>query len=219
MIPEFAPSLMAGFTITYGIDKDAMVVQNRNRIFMNGINLTAKVTAKIALFVALLAVVYCNPPEVFADLQSAETDSAPINPAVTEWFEKYDEIRRSAEMKTSEKLKYGSSLKKALKSGGRLSPTTKEFIERMKTKYAAAYTSLLSLQTPAETRDLQRGYAQYFKDMEESFGGCLDAQELSAEETAAKVEKKEKIEALNSANKKLDEGLRKKFGIPKHKHI
>lgn len=186
---------------------------------MNGINLIAKVTAKTALFFALLAVVCCNTPVVFADSRSAETESASVNPAVTEWFEQYDEIRRSAEMTTGEKLKYGSSLKKALKSGGELSPTTKEFIQRMKSKYAAAHTSLQALKTPAETRDLQQGYAQYFKDMEESFGGCLDAQELSAEETAVKVERKEKIEALNSANKKMDDTLRKKFGIPKHKHI
>jgi hypothetical protein len=154
---------------------------------------------------------------VRAESTPAASEASVSNPAVTEWFAKYDRIRSDAEMATSEKLKYGTALKKALKSGGKLSPGAQDFIKRMAVKYAAASAALSALTPPAETKELQEGYVHYFNDMEKNFKDCLETEEISPATSTTKAAAKEAIETLNNANKKLDYSLRKQFGIPKHK--
>lgn len=170
------------------------------------------------LALVLSCVAVCSlVPSAHSEPSKSSADVAVSNPAVTEWFAKYDQIRSDAEMATGEKLKYGTAMKKALKSDAKLSPAAAEFLKRMAAKYAAASTALGALTPPPETRDLQEGYIKYFRDMEKTFTDGSN-EETGAAKTDARSANKERIEALNNANKKLDENLRKKFGIPKHKH-
>lgn len=170
-----------------------------------------------AVFALTLTLGCISPSPAYADVPTASAEAPVSNPAVTEWFAKYDQIRSDAEMETGEKLKYGTAMRRALKSGSKISPGAMEFLKRMAAKYATASTALGALTPPPETRDLQEGYIQYFRDMEKCFTDCTQ-QDLNAGKTDARSANKERIEALNNTNKKLDETLRKKFGIPKHKH-
>ncbi|MBX3150161.1 hypothetical protein KF728_08450 [Candidatus Obscuribacterales bacterium] len=177
----------------------------------------------LSIVVALILGTSCNQGAVFADdsepAVSKETGELTAqNPAITEWFDKYDQIRNDAEMSLVEKLKYGSALKKALKSGGTLSTSAEKFVKRMVEKYATAAAALSALTPPPEVRALQQGYVQYFNEMEKSFSECLNSGEVKSTDLAAKASAKERIENLDDANKKLDENLRKKFDIPKHNH-
>jgi hypothetical protein len=149
--------------------------------------------------------------------QNASKETEPRRDIV-DWFAKYDQIRNNAEMSFGEKLKYGSAMKKALKSGGTMSSGAQKFVKRMVDKYAEARAALSALNPPEETRALQEGYVQYFKEMESSFSECLDSQDIKTVDLKAKASTKERIESLDDANKRLDENLRKKFDIPKHDH-
>lgn len=156
----------------------------------------------------------CMTTPVFADSSSESEDN---QKRISDWFEVYDEIRRDAEMTTGEKLKYGNSLKKSLKSGEKLSESTKEFAEKMREKYEAAAAATKKLSEIPETKELQEGYSQYFSDMEHSFAEMTkpDVAEVSAQ---TKAETKAKLEKLTAENKALDARLRAKYGIAKHKH-
>lgn len=153
-----------------------------------------------------------------ADSPPSTNENEEVNKPVSDWFAKYDEIRRDAEMTMGEKLKYGNALKKGLKTGGKLSKSTQEFVERMRAKYEAASVAMKALSAVPETKELQDGYVQYFIEMERTFSECLSMQEVTPDSTQAKSQAKEKLEKLNAKNKKLDEELRVKFDIPKHKH-
>lgn len=153
----------------------------------------------------------------YAESTPASAENVQVNKAVTEWFEKYDAIRRDAEMSTGEKLKHGTALKKALKSNSKLSEGTKNFIEKMRTKYEVAATAIKQLAEIPETKQLHEGYIQYFTDMEHSFAEILKQDESPAS-TQSKVETKAKLDTLSAKNKTLDASLRQKYGIAKHQH-
>ncbi len=177
----------------------------------------------LSIVVALILGISYNQSAAFAeDSEPAASKEAgeltAKNPAIVEWFDKYDQIRNDAEMSLIEKLKYGSALKKALKSGATLSTGAEKFVKRMVEKYATAGAALSALTSPPEVRALQQGYVQYFNEMEKSFSECLISGEVKSADLAAKASAKERIENLDDANKKLDENLRKKFDIPKHNH-
>jgi len=170
----------------------------------------------IALFCLVCFLFPTNTAD--ADTDSTTTETEVTNKPVTEWFAKYDQIRRDAEMTMGEKLKYGNALKKALKSGGKMSKSTHAFAERMLSKYSAAATAMQALSSVPETQELQDGYIQYFTEMERSFQDCISIQEITPTTAESRAVTKEKIEKINAKNKKLDDDLRLKYDIPKHKH-
>jgi hypothetical protein len=174
------------------------------------------------IFTPLICLVLLFPATTLtpanAETAPSTTETEQSKKSIVEWFEKYDEIRRSAEMSTGEKLKYGGALKKALKSGGALSDGTKKFVEKMRAKFEAAAAATKKLPEIPETKDLQEGYVQYFTEMERSFAECITIQEITPDSTKSKSETKAKLEKLSAKNKKLDGALREKYVIPKHKH-
>ncbi len=138
------------------------------------------------------------------------------NQTVIDWFKTYDQIRRDAEMPFREKLKYGSGLKKALKSGGKLSDSHKAFIQKMVSKYATASAAMKTLGSVPETKELQEGYLEYFIEMERTFADCLKSEELTETQLNDKAAAKEKLETLNQKIRKIDSTLRKQYDIEKH---
>ena len=150
--------------------------------------------------------------------ETSNQESGKQDQAVVDWFKTYDQIRRDAEMPLSEKLKYGSGLNKALKSGGKLSESNKAFIQKMVSKYATASSAMKALNTIPETKELQEGYTEYFTEMERTFADCLKSEELTEAQRSDKAAAKEKLETLNQKIKKIDSSLRKQYDIEKHKH-
>ncbi len=135
------------------------------------------------------------------------------NPAVTEWFKKYDQIRRAAE--ETSKDKYQSLFlgeNKPDKNNAALA-------SRMIGKYTVALTDMKRLTPVPETRELQNGYIGYFGSARLLFTDFLKAQKTVPYSTKPLVPSKRRLEVMDKTNKRLDAELRKVFGIPKHKHI
>ncbi len=135
------------------------------------------------------------------------------NVAVTEWFKKYDQIRREAEETTRDK--YQSLFL------GESKPDKKnaELASRMVEKYAVALAAMKRLPSPPETKQLHNGYIEYFGSARQLFIDFLKGQKIVPYSVKRFAPAKNRLEALDKTNKRIDGELRKTYGIPKHKHI
>ncbi len=134
------------------------------------------------------------------------------NPTVTDWFAKYDQIRRDAEMTMGDKLQARSL------SSNKPSKKNAELASRMLKKYTIALSAMKELPSLPETKDLHEGYTDYFGEARELFSDFLDEQEKVPFSSQGLVAAKKKLEALDAKNKLLDKELRQKYNIAKHKH-
>ena len=85
-------------------------------------------------------------------------------------------------------------------------------------KYSTAITGMKKLQSTPETRELQQGYIEYFSKACQLFADYVDAQKVVPFTNKTFIPTKKKLEELDKRNKKLDDELKKKFAISKHKH-
>jgi hypothetical protein len=131
------------------------------------------------------------------------------NPAISEWFDKYSQIRREAKMSASDK-----ALAFRLRS---LKPdkTAASVASRMIEKYAKASTQMRDMQPPSETKALHDGYLQYFTTARQLFQDYVDAQNTVPFPQEALVQRKQALAELDRKNKALDSELRKQYGIPR----
>jgi len=134
------------------------------------------------------------------------------NVPVAEWFRKYDQVRRDAEMTMGDKFQ--SLLLAATK------PEKKNaaLASRMIAKYSTALSKMKELQSIPETKELQDGYIKYFGTAHQLFADYLAEQKKVPFTNQSLVPTKKKLEELDKTNKRLDDELRKKYGIFKHKH-
>lgn len=132
--------------------------------------------------------------------------------SVTEWFARYDQIRRDAEMTTGDKLQslLLSAKKPEIKNAALAS--------RMLKKYTTALSGMKSLRSTLETRELQQGYIKYFSTACQLFSDYLAAQKEVPFTNQSLVPTKRKLEDLDKTNKKLDAALRNQYLIPNHIH-
>ena len=174
---------------------------------------------KIALILALLVTrpiaAEAQDPAVSAPADQEQSQTIDIG----EWFSRYDQIRRDAELTLGEKLQCRGLLERGLsgeiKPGGR----SAALVEKMIAKYGAAASRMQALPTVLQTSELQSGYAQYFSQVHQLFQDCLKSPEASDGAGQALPVRRKELEELDKKNKSLDEVLRKEFSIPRHKHI
>lgn len=145
--------------------------------------------------------------------ESKRPEQVRKNPAVTEWFKKYDQIRRDAEETNKEKCQ---SL-----FLGENKPDKNNVIlaTEMTAKYTVAHAAMKRLPSTPETRELQTGYIEYFNSARQLFSEFLKAEKTTPFSIKHLAPAKNRLQALDKSNKKLDAELRKKYGIAKHKHI
>jgi len=140
--------------------------------------------------------------------------------AVINWFKKYDQIRRDAELNFLEKIQTMFFLDKNLDHTAVLRKRDKELVERMSTKYARASEEMKNLPEVSATRELQDGYIDYFAQVHEIFTAYL--KDPTVGETPCSPssiqETRSALEELDFNNKKLDAELRQKYGIARHRH-
>jgi len=147
----------------------------------------------------------------------AEKDQA-SQPSLREWFEQYDQIRRDAEMTWGEKFQSRGVLERGVDSPNRFfGKNNRALVDRLLSKYRTAVSAMNKLPILPETKELQEGYTQYFTVMQQLFLDSL-AKETDSERKECLLSAKITIEELDRKNKKLDEDLRKKNGIPRHRH-
>ncbi len=91
-----------------------------------------------------------------------------------------------------------------------------ELAKRMTERYKTSLKHLKELEVPPETQKLHDGYIEYFSRALK----LSDYYEAAERDKMLKPikELKKELEELDDQNKQLDETLRKKYQIPKHKH-
>lgn len=135
-------------------------------------------------------------------------------PSVTpkEWFSRYDQIRRGAEMTMADKFQ------SLLLASKRPEKRNAALASRMIQKYTTALTEMKQLESIPETKELQDGYIEYFNTARQIFSGYLDAQHQVPFTNQSLMPPKKKLEELDKKNKTLDADLRQRYLITKHKH-
>jgi hypothetical protein len=144
---------------------------------------------------------------------SQQQESTEVNSAVKDWFDKYDQIRRDAEMTTGEKWQAMrlNSDKPQKKNAGLAS--------KMLAKYTAAHSAMKQLSPIPETRELQERYTEYFSKASQLFSDFVDAQTKVPYPSESLSSGRKELEVFDKSNKILDKDLRTKYSISKHKHI
>lgn len=131
---------------------------------------------------------------------------------VVEWFKEYDQIRRDAEMSLADKFQA------MLLTTGSPGKRNVALSTRMAEKYRTALAEIRRMESLPETRELQEGYTEYFSKAYALLQEHLDGQDPGALNNKNFIQMKEQLESLDSKNKKMDDDLRKEYGIPKHRH-
>jgi len=178
-------------------------------------------TQKCLLLLVTTLVCIFLPPDSSARSKSvsstakADTAKHPLRQksmTVSEWFVRYDQIRRDAEMTLGDKWQALSLLdKKPDKKNAALA-------SHMLKKYTSALSQVKELGSTPETKELQSGYVEYFNKARELFANYVAAQKEVPFTNQSMGPAKKELEELDKRNKKLDDELRKKYIIAKHKH-
>lgn len=168
-------------------------------------------------------------PAVFAETEQAPssaqktadqgTEKGSDKSSVRGWFDKYDRIRRSAEMTMGEKIACRSVLERGLKNAQKEGDKHRELAQKMVKKYADALASMQGLQSIPETKELQEGYTEFFNKGHKLWQDCLGGDGQDPADASALEQSRNQLLAHDKKIKKLDEELRRKYGIPHHKHI
>lgn len=144
---------------------------------------------------------------------SQRQESSEVNSAVKDWFAKYDQIRRDAEMTTGEKMQaMRLNADKPQKKNAVLA-------SKMLAKYTTAVAAMKLLSPISETRELQERYTEYFSRARQLFSDFVDAQTKIPYPSESLAAGRKDLEVFDKSNKLLDKELRLKYSISKHKHI
>jgi hypothetical protein len=181
---------------------------------------TKSIQYRIALIICVLACLL-SPTRAFgqsvdarsvAEVDAKEQELRERSVLVAKWFSRYDQIRRNAEMTMGDKLQSLFLLAK--------NPEQKNaaLASRMIEKYTTSLFEMKELESIPETSELQDGYIQYFSAARQLFSDYLDAQKEVPFTNQSLFPSRKKLEELDKTNKRLDDVLRKKYIIAKHRH-
>jgi len=136
---------------------------------------------------------------------------------VKAWFDQYDRIRRRAKMTLVDKFQSRHLLSLTINPLAIFSSEAAPLLKRLIDKYTIAIEELDQLPAIPETKELQNGYLQYFKDAKKLFIETLEVQKEDSDRRSEMlkplIERKKKLEHLDIANKELDADLRGKYHI------
>lgn len=155
---------------------------------------------------------------------------------IRDWFNRYDQIRRKAQLDPRSKEQANALLSKGLAIivPGDDRKATQKLLADLVTRYGAAAEELKQLPLYPETEKLHRGYYQYFSDARSLFSDYMAVQNNLLVPDAqgnpiakSLMPRKQHLEMLDQNNKNYDEFLRRQLGIeaysydgssPKEKH-
>jgi hypothetical protein len=172
------------------------------------------------LSLSAITTAYAPPAEAEESAVASTTSDSEKKEAVVDWFKKYDQIRRDAELNLMEKFQTMSFLDKNVEHTAVLRRRDKDLVERMSSKYAKADEAMRNLPSMTATRELQDGYIDYFSQVHKIFTQYLKSPAAGEPPCSPSTmrERRSALEELDFKNKKLDTELRQEFGIAKHKH-
>lgn len=150
---------------------------------------------------------------------------------ILEWFHRYDNVRRQAQMSPAEKARADGLMSKGMGGLGAMlagdeKMVTQNLLTKLVGKYQTAAEQMKALPLFRETEQLHRGYYQYFSDARQLFSDYLRVQSnlFAMDETTGKpvagllMGRKQNLEQLDMNNKALDEQLRQQFNIPPYRY-
>jgi len=150
---------------------------------------------------------------------------------ILEWFHRYDNVRRQAQMSPAEKARADGLMSKGMGGLGAMlagdeKMATQNLLTKLVGKYQTAAEQMKALPLFRETEQLHRGYYQYFSDARQLFSDYLRVQSnlFAMDETTGKpvagllMGRKQNLEQLDMNNKALDEQLRQQFNIPPYRY-
>ena len=198
---------------------------------------------------AALLVLACVPstgaalaqnPSDLANIPVSPVPSGPMGMAsgninrgaqIQTWFQRYDQVRRQAQMTPQEKQRADGLMSKGMTGLGSMlagdeKAATQNLLNKLVGKYQAAAEQMKSLPLFPETERLHRGYYQYFSDARQLFSDYLRVQSnlFAMDEQTGKpvagllMGRKQNLETLDMNNKALDEQLRQQFGIAPYRY-
>jgi hypothetical protein len=146
---------------------------------------------------------------------------------VADWFQKYDNIRHQAQMSPQEKERSQTLLTSGMaaslfksEQGEKDKAAASALLRKMVDRYRKASSQIADLPEIAETRKLQRGYQQYFRNAGDLFSDYLKVQnnlfatDSNGNALAGQLQaRKADLESLDVSNKDLDGKLRSKYKI------
>ena len=160
-------------------------------------------------------------------LLSVKNKPTPIA-LIKDWFNKYDNVRRQAQMNPAERANADAMLAKglAIVMPGPDKLQSQELFQNLESKNSQAAEELKGLPLYPETDKLHRGYYQYFQDTSSLFADYLQVQNniMAPDPSTGKplmgqlLLRKKALEDLDVANKELDAGLRNKFKIAPYRY-
>jgi hypothetical protein len=139
---------------------------------------------------------------------------------IQDWFNRYDNIRRGAQMAPVERAKADAAMAKGLMVAPVDKPVVQAFLKKLISKDTLAAEQLKGLPLYPETEQLHKGYYRYFTQAVRSFGESITVQNnmFAIDDKGESVAKnllmhKQELEALDHGNKDLDARLRQQFNI------
>lgn len=167
--------------------------------------------------VLLLIFIACSQGSLpgIADTRPAGA-AQPNGERVRAWFERYDCIRRAAQMTPEERKIADRILDKKitllLPGFGRLA--AHKLLKKMIERYETAATAMKDLPALPETRELQDGYTRYFITSREVFQNSLKTLNNPLRSKKELEEHKQEQATLDASLKTLDKQLRDNYNIP-----
>ena len=162
-----------------------------------------------------------------AQNSSASTRATPIA-QIKDWFNRYDGVRREAQMNPEERAKADAMLAKglAIVMPGPDKVESAALFQTLQSKNALAAEQLKKMELYPETEQLHRGYYKYFSDAASLFGDYLRVQNnlMTTDPTTGKplmgqlLNRKKGLEETDAANKALDAELRSRFRIAPYRY-
>jgi hypothetical protein len=183
----------------------------------------------LALGLSLLTMVIAIPAQsqYEASIQPVATQASDRG-KISQWFIRYDQIRREAQMNPVERQQADTLLSKGMSivTPGPEKEAARQLLTKLVNRYQKAKGAMRSLPMLPETQKLHRGYYQYFSTAEELFGTYLTVQDnLFAKDPATgqpligqMMARKTKLESLNNFVQELDQQTRNQFNIAPYKY-
>ncbi len=144
-----------------------------------------------------------------------------------DWFARYDQVRRAAQMNPKERARADALLSKGLSIviPGDEKIATRKLLTSLVARYDQAIDGMKRLPLLPETTALQRGYYQYFLEARALFGDYLKVQDnLFAKDptgtpiAASLMPRKQRLESIDGGNKVLDGRLRATYGVAAYQY-
>lgn len=147
---------------------------------------------------------------------------------IFQWFSRYDQIRRQAQMSPQERREADYFLSKitAVFVPGEEKMQARQLLTRMVSRYRQASIAMKQLPMIPETAELHRGYYSYFVKAGNLFIDYLKVQDnvlamdpqTGTPIAAQLIQRKQALENHNQSIQYLDQQLREKFGIPPYRY-